>query len=122
MIPEDYCPKCAEQTVFLYMERGITEYGQMCPECLHHVDDPFWAMQGEYLDEDGEPTPNPREAEVMPYRIKRFMVAYRELCKKHGLFYGAMCGHDGEAVHPEADLILEDEQAIKQFKEMYDGK
>jgi len=60
-IPENDCPKCGTP-----MDRGITEYGQLCPECLYYLDDPRWAMQGEYFDEGGNETPNPRASELDP--------------------------------------------------------
>ena len=53
------CPKCKTP-----MERGITEYGQLCPKCLHYKDDAYWAMQGEYFDENGNECPNPRADEL----------------------------------------------------------
>lgn len=57
MIPkDDDCPQCGTP-----MERGITEYGQICPSCLHYEDDTHWAMEGEYFDENGDAIPNPRQ-------------------------------------------------------------
>lgn len=58
-IPEDDCPNCE-----IPMERGITEFGQICPECLFYKDDPYWAMEGEYFDDTGKPVPNPRADEL----------------------------------------------------------
>lgn len=84
MIAEKNCPQC--QTP---MERGITEYGQLCPTCLHYEDDAHWAMEGEYIDDEGQPVPNPRRDELDeppqrdPYRDSRG----RAMCRTcgHGL-------------------------------------
>ena len=37
-------------------------------------------------------------------RIKVFIHEYTELCKKHGLFYGALCIHDPDGVHEYPSL------------------
>lgn len=66
MIPSDDCPRCETP-----MERGITEYGQICPACLHYEDDPYWAMEGEFLGEDDEPISNPRADEIPVYLAVR---------------------------------------------------
>lgn len=65
-IPYDDCPKCETP-----MERGLTEFGQLCPGCLHYEDDPYWAMHGEWVDELGEPIPNPRAGELPIYLAAR---------------------------------------------------
>lgn len=36
-------------------------------------------------------------------RVAAFMADYRELCKKHGLFYGALCQHDFGGVHEQCN-------------------
>lgn len=55
MPAQDDCPVCKTP-----MERGITEWGQVCPACLYQADDGYWSMAGEHIDEDGKPTLNPR--------------------------------------------------------------
>ncbi len=89
-IPEDKCPKCGEQ-----MERGISEYGQVCPACMHYEDDPFWSMQGEYIEPNGEETPNPRAAEIPLYNFVRELKAWTTRSR-------AACGkfRDGHVTHP----------------------
>lgn len=45
------------------LEGGLSEYGKMCPECLRYYDDPNWSMEGEFIDENGDPMDNPRQFE-----------------------------------------------------------
>ena len=47
------CPHCGTE-----MERGIVNYAQVCPQCLHVHEDGVGVMVGEYIDAEGNLMPD----------------------------------------------------------------